>query len=472
MGRTSTLALLAALTACGGEESGRLVTRPLASDGTHLRDAEGRVALLRGINARVRGVFDVTFSDGRTPLETIPELTQGDCDRMRQLGFDLLRLPINWSGVEPSPGAYDEAYLQRVDSAVACAAASGMLVVVDLHQDGYSKEIGEDGAPLWAIQPPPTQLLEGPLEDLGDRRLSPQVQAAFRTFFDVDDAAGLQAAFSAMLAHVAARYADAPAVIGFELFNEPDTGSPELAAFHARATAAVRAAAPAKLVLFEPPALRNFTDFIPRPQEPYADEGAVYAPHIYTYVFQPDQSAFQAATFEQLEGSVRAAREEAEALRTPLWIGEFGVGPDADEPHERWMQAQGQLHERYFASNAFWVWKEQSQGAWGLFDHDDATDAWTERPAVIARVSRIHVARVAGTPATIDASAPGDDIRVELVPGSATSAPHLVYIPERFAASPRATCDGADLALSRDAATGLAALACTGVLVVRAAAPR
>lgn len=457
--------LVIALCACG-DTAAPLVTRPLASDGTHLRDADGRVALLRGINARVDGVFDVTFDDGRIALETIPALTQADCNRMRQLGFDLLRLPIQWSGIEPVRGTFDDAYLARVDAAIACAAAAGMFVVVDLHQDAYSKEIGEDGAPLWAIQPPPKQLLEGPLMDLAERRLSPQVQAAFHTFFDVDDASGLQAAFAAMIGHVAARWANSDAVIGFELFNEPDTGTVELAAFHARAAKAVRAAAPEKLVMFEPPALRNFTDFIPTPSEPFADPGAVYSPHIYTYVFQRDPRAFQMATFEELEASVRSAREEATAFRTPLWIGEWGVGPDTDEPHERWMQTQGQLHERYFASNAFWLWKEQSQGSWGLFDYDAATDAWTEREHVIARVSRIHVARVAGTPASIEASATGDEIRVEL--DAAIDAPHAVYVPERFAATVHAACDGAALDVERDEATGIVELACDGVLEVSA----
>ncbi|HEY5921166.1 MAG TPA: cellulase family glycosylhydrolase [Kofleriaceae bacterium] len=455
---------LVVLAACSGDEPPK--TTPLWSDGTHLRDAEGRVALLRGINARVEGVFDVTFADGRTPLEPIPPLTHADCTRMRELGFDLLRLPINWSGIEPSRGSYDESYLQRVDAAIDCAGDAGLYVIVDLHQDAYSKEIGEDGAPLWAIEPPPEQLLQGPLTDLGARRVSPQVQAAFRTFFATDDASGLQAAFADMLTHVAARWARHPAVIGFELFNEPDTGSAELDAFHAHTAEAVRAAAPDKLVFFEPPALRNFTDFIPKPMRPFATSGAVYSPHIYTFVFYPDQTRFQTATPDQLEPSVQAARDEATAWKTPLFIGEFGVGPNDDAQHALWMHTQAQLHARYFASNAFWLWKEQSQGSWGLFAYDATTATWTERPHVIAWVSRVHVARIAGTPVSLEASVDGSAITLELAPGSASEAPHLIYIPERYASSTQISCDGAAVAAQRDPATGLVAIVCRGVLEV------
>ena len=126
------------LAAGGGGGPAAPATSPVWSDGTHLRDADGRIALLRGVNARVAGVFDVTFADGRAPLEDIPALTAGDCRRMRALGLDFLRLPINWSALEPAMGSFDDAYLDRVDAAVQCAGAAGMYVMIDLHQDAYS----------------------------------------------------------------------------------------------------------------------------------------------------------------------------------------------------------------------------------------------------------------------------------------------------------------------------------------------
>ncbi len=454
------------LAACGSDPPAPS-THPLWSDGKHLRDEDGRTAILRGINARVDGVFDVSFTDGRAALEPIPALTATDCSRMRQLGLDLLRLPINWSGIEPQEGQIDEAYLARVDAAVRCAGDAGLLVIIDLHEDGYSKEIGEDGAPLWAIQPPPTMLLGGPLLDLGDRRLSAQVLNAFATFFAEGDPAGLQAKFNAMLAHLAARWATDPAVIGFELFNEPLAGDAQLTAFHLAAAAVIRAHAPEKLVFFEPAAVRNLVDFAPKSQKAFAVTGAVYSPHVYTYVFQSNPTAFQTATPAELEPSVQGTREEAAAWQTPLFIGEFGVGPNPGDPQtDLWMRTAAQLHDRYFASDAFWVWKEQSQASWGVFDHDATTGAWTERPQVVAWLSRVHVARVAGTPVVVESSVIGDAIHVEIAPGSHTDAPYLVYVPERFAATTHARCDGHELKAERDSTTGLISFACAGVVDV------
>lgn len=141
----------------------------------------------RGINARVAGLFDVDLGPGKVPLMEVPTLPDEDLVRMRRIGFDLVRLPLNWSAIEPTdtdPPTYDAAYLDRVVAFVAAARRADVRVLLDFHQDAYSKYVGQDGAPLWAIQPPPDKLLEGPLTDLSARITSTQVQRAYVTFFD------------------------------------------------------------------------------------------------------------------------------------------------------------------------------------------------------------------------------------------------------------------------------------------------
>jgi endoglycosylceramidase len=339
-------------------------------------------------------------------------------------------------------------------------------VLIDLHQDAYSKEIGEDGAPLWAIQPPPTMLLQGPLTDLDARRTSGQVTDAFATFFDPADPAGLQAAFFDVLDLVATRWATDPAVIGFELFNEPPVGQPDVDAFSAAAAARVRTAAPGKLVIFEPSAVRNLFDFAPKPAAPFATPDAVYAPHIYTFVFYLDQSRLEQLQPGDLEPSVEAARAEAAAWQTPILIGEYGIGPTQPNADE-WMGVQAELHDAYLASDAFWVWKENSQGAWGVHDHavgPAGEDVWTERPQVVAWISRIHAARIAGHVIAnrYDHLTGSLHLEVEDTGGSA----HELYIPERAAASFTITCNGAVADGVRDPSTGLVSLACDGAVEV------
>ena len=60
-------------------------------------------------------------------------------------------------------------FLDNLTRVVTSCRSHGIYVLLDLHQDAWSKEIGEDGAPLWAISPAPEMLLSGPLTDLGTR---------------------------------------------------------------------------------------------------------------------------------------------------------------------------------------------------------------------------------------------------------------------------------------------------------------
>src|SRR5262249_3150212 len=191
------VAALALVLLSAAPVAARLDGRRLESAGGLLRDQRGREVTLRGVNARAAGVFDVTFDDGRLPLEPIPGFDEGDAQRMAAFGFNLLRLPISWSALEPAPGAIDVRYLERVANVVDACARHGILVLIDFHQDAFSKEIGQDGAPRWVLDrllgPNNYPYLGGPLTDLSARRLAPATLAAFRAFFA--DTAGVQESF-------------------------------------------------------------------------------------------------------------------------------------------------------------------------------------------------------------------------------------------------------------------------------------
>jgi endoglycosylceramidase len=415
-------------------------TARITAEGAFLRDEQGRAVLFRGINARVEGVFDVDLGAGRVPLEPIPALTDDDCKQMAAWGINLLRLPIQWSGVEPERDRFDDAYLARVDAAIDCASAAGVAVLVDLHQDAYSKEIGEDGAPLWAIVPPPEMLLEGPLTaaELQRRRFSPEVNAAFETFFDPSDAAGLQAEFLEMLAHVAARYAEHPGLIGIDLFNEPVTAPLNLRSFNQAAAETVRQAAPDKLVLFEPTGPRGYTGSEPAVNPPFDVEGAVYAPHLYPSVFFASEEELLALGEADLRETFDNAAAEAADWQTPWLVGEFG-GPASSARDDKYLGLMYKLLDERFISATLWLWKEESQGSWGMFDSDGA-GGWTPRSAMVDLVSRPYVERAAGTPSKLSFA----DATLELTFEDALDAAHRVYVPERLTAA-TATCNEADV---------------------------
>jgi hypothetical protein len=449
---------------------------PLATRCGHFVDAQGRVRVLRGVNARVLGVFDADLGAGHDPRIVTFPLPAADLVRMRRIGFDVLRLPLDWSALEPndtSPPTYDSSYLDRVAQVVADAKAADVQVLLDFHQDAFSKWIGQDGAPLWAISPAPASIDYGPL-DLGTASLSSVVQNAFATLISATstDAVALRGRYAAAIAAVAKRFAGDTTVIGIELMNEPQATDDQLRAFHATLVPTVRQADPARLLFFEPPATRNLIDSAEVPTQPLSDatgkpfDGVVYAPHVYTQVFNPgDKTSFiNSFTLDDLLPSNQNAREEAQGWQAPLFIGEYGWGPTGDRFPD-YIGDQLIAQDMVMASSTWWTWKEAPPGgSWGMFDYDAATATWTERTEVRQTFARVQPRAIAGWPTqwSYDKTAQRFDLVMQT--DASVHGPTVLHVPtpEDGPTGWQVSCDGHPVVASPDV-HGDVSVDCAGV---------
>lgn|GEM_PF-744127 len=430
-----------------------------ARDG-RLFDEFGREVLYHGVNARVAGLFDVTFNDGRQPVETVPPFGEVDCRFLSdELGMNVLRLPVNWSGVEPQRGVYDQAYIQRIVRLVDECFEQGVSTLIDFHQDAWSKEIGEDGAPLWAIIPPPTQLLQGPLTDLTARRLSEQALNAALSFFENVD--GLQDAFAAMAQQVARALHGHPGAIGMDLMNEPllipgiqsaDAIGP-IDAFYRSVGAKVREVAPRLTLFYEPNSIRNLIDHIPV-IGPFPLPNVVYAPHIYTGVFSSNPP-----DLPHLRASVAAAQSEAMTVGGPLFVGEWGTDPRTPAGLQYLSDAM-QAFDEARASWTFWVYEEVPPAVWGLWDTTPDLATRTLRTAPADTLARPFPQAVDGELQTIQYDPTTRVLSVTITPRH-RGLPHRFSAPRRtYPDGVRATCDGREIGAWPD--RGHVLLACEG----------
>lgn len=416
--------------------------------GGRIVDGRGREVLLRGVNVNAlaeywKGAdFPTTFA-----------LAAGDPARMRSIGWDAVRLLVSWSRVEPTPGHYDEHYLDQVAQTVGRLRQAGLYSIIDFHQDAWGPAtaarpdercvapsepgLGWDGAPAWAT-------LDGDLPRCtsGAREINPATMRAWQAFFadeKASDGVGVQTRYVAMLGHVAKRFARSPEVAGYDLMNEPNAfvaaDNQRLAAMYGRAVVSVRRAERAArgfahLILFEPSALFSAIGSGPPPSFS-RDPNLVYAPHIYTGGFTGGPITRQA--FE-------TARREAAALGgMPVLSGEWGADPDrASRPDDPYFVEHQRLQDEFRAGATLWTWRESCgdphkvsdlragrvPGVWGEFDVDcrdnsvggtrDALIAQLRRGYVRAAPGRLSVTRWDSERASLEASGqaagkPGDD---------------------------------------------------------------
>lgn len=417
-----------------------------------LRDEFGRELVLRGINARVEGLFDVTFDDGREPLEPIPAFTAEDARQMAAMGFNFLRLPLNWSGLEPQEGAFSSTYLARVHQIVDWCRDAGLYVLLDFHQDGYSKEIGEDGAPRWAIIPEPATVIGGPLTDLDERRLSADVRNAFESFFTNRD--NLQTRFMPAWRRIISEFKDAPHVIGFEPMNEPvafqfDPDGALLQGFYKAAVKELRSIDTRHPVWLEPDSIRNITLEAPLLAEPFPDTNVVYQPHLYPMLVKPSENTADAWASE-LGATFDAMAEEADSWGAALVLGEWGQDPKNPESFP-YFDAVNRLSEERAIGHAFWLWKENTQGNWGLFDYDASGDTWTERTAGRRQLSRPYAMAVPGALVSNSFDPATATLRVKFKASGEEAGP-VLHLPADWIATPRVTLNGKAIKVTRTGA--------------------
>jgi endoglycosylceramidase len=422
-------------------------------DGAAFRDGRGRQLLFRGYNAKATTLFDVVFQDGRAPNETFPDLTEAEMTRYEQLGWNVMRLPVNWSGLEPQPLQYPDAFFQKLSVVLDMARRHHVYVLIDMHQDAYSKEIGEDGQPLWAIVPAPTMVLGGPSDD--SRRTTGQVlNAGFSFFQNVDamDGRPLQLAYVAAFQQIAKHVLGDPTVLGYEAFNEPVVfHQAELDSFHQTLADGIHAVDADAPLLFEPVSTRNQTDDAYVTDTPWSNGPGAYAVHIYTGWFsQPDGHSWASQDPSKLAPSMEHAEQERAAWGTPMFVTEFGC--DVTMPQGvPWLSAELDLQDRFLASST--AWEFSGLGAWGFHD-----DKGNERPATTHVMARTFPRAVAGTLLAIERPKLGDMVVHYKGTDATHGLPHEVSLSADYVTSPRVLCDGQ--AVTFDAAPGRATFTC------------
>lgn len=148
-------------------------------------------------------------------------------DEFANKGFNIIRLGMTWSVVEPEKGKYNDAYLDSIEKIMDRCHEKGIYVFLDMHQDLYSWKSGDgDGAPDWATDSAPYKFKKPKFVWAEGYFWGKAVHRAFDNFWTNKEVEGegLIDAFGDMWKHVADRFKDHPALFGFDVFNEPFPG--------------------------------------------------------------------------------------------------------------------------------------------------------------------------------------------------------------------------------------------------------
>ena len=324
--------------------------------------------LLRGVNVNQL----VDFYQPRPDVAATRPLTEDDFIRIAAQGFNVVRLNLSWSALEPERGEFDDAYLTQVAVAVHWAKQHGVRVVLDMHQDSWFNGATEEGTacrpgtdPMWGYDGAPdwATITDGaPRCQFQGRDISPAGNRAFQHFyFDTD---GVQGALVDTWGRLAAVFADEPAVAGYDLLNEPGFGETApvttsllLGRYYDRAIEAIRAAGAPQIVFVEPSILWSGLGFDSGPTPGFTDDrNIVFSPHLYAESLTMDRS-LGIPPIVGMDRQFVLAQRVADEYGAPLWSGEYGYwGDDVDVVDRLARYADAEDANRL--GSAYWVWKQ------------------------------------------------------------------------------------------------------------------
>ncbi len=192
-------------------------------DGKRFVDEYGRHRIFNGVNYSDKCAERVCWLHDEGLMELLIR-------RFSQNGWNIIRLGIPWAAIEPKPNEYDEEYIDKVVTVMDLCEKYGIYVFIDMHQDlfsGTADARGGDGAPEWASlrgtkKPRSSKFVwaTGYFWDKGVHNCFDNFWADTRV-----NGVGLQTYFINMWCHLVERIKDHPALLGFDLFNEPFPGS-------------------------------------------------------------------------------------------------------------------------------------------------------------------------------------------------------------------------------------------------------
>lgn len=385
---------------------------PVESPSTRfITDRSGRVVILRGENV-ISAAKNEPLHVGGVDEALIARLSD-------DFGFNVARHLVFWAAIEPERGHFDESYFDRVQQRLDWYGAHGVYVFLDMHQDLYAERFGGDGAPDWAVRTDGNAFIPpAPGLPWWAAAASPAVQASYRHFWDpARGTPGLKRHYLAAMAELVRRFRDHPAVIGYDIMNEPgfsdhdlagtlgaartsartgDWRSPRLIRFTQRLVDTIRAEDPDGYIFYEPSSLNGADldlgngisgpfpgDLAPLTDPRPGPARLVYAPHLYSVPV--DAGTYDRAHNRYVARWAGLRRPESRAQDSALFIGEFGTGPGL----RPWIRDVIDMADRQMLGFTWWSY---DAGGWGI-TNPDGSEAPHARD-----VARPYPQAVAGVP--------------------------------------------------------------------------
>ena len=105
---------------------------------------DGRYSIFHGVNVVVKLPPFIPDTENFDPYFSF---TDKDITILKRLGINLVRLGVIWESIEYAEGQYNSTHLEKMSNIVSKLEENGITVIIDAHQDMFSRLFCGEGAP-------------------------------------------------------------------------------------------------------------------------------------------------------------------------------------------------------------------------------------------------------------------------------------------------------------------------------------
>jgi len=433
---TAAILLIFQVLAPAAAHSGDADMPELGVEGNMFVDWAGREVILRGANAGGRSKLPPFLPFEPEPdFETALDKYAGVLELM---GMNVVRLLVMYEAAEPVRGEYNEEYLAKYDRLVEEFSSRGFRIIVDNHQDVFSRRFCGDGYPDWMIPEKYRNLKRRADCSYWELRyFHPGVMESFKRYWSNYD--GVQDRHLEFFRMMAERYKDNPAVIGFEPVNEPFPGSwgifhyfrwhdERLYPFYERVGRVVNSVDPRYIVFADICSLENPGVWKTDRKKPDVANLAL-APHYYDMGYAKVLWFSPGGDIETMRAGLAKHTRLARKWNVPVLVGEYGVSMAREDP-EQYLARLYTVFDEMFLSGTIWE-ASMSEILWNGRDKGIlAPDGTVLGPAWA--IDRPYPRAVAGAISSFSFDPESLAFRIEWTENPAATLPSEIYLPERL----------------------------------------
>lgn len=350
----------------------RLVSFPTPSKARRIYDLHGRTVIYHGVNLSNYSKHSAPPPDSTSRgLAGHPWHGEKEADDLKSWGFNLVRYLIFWEAVEPTPGNYDDAYIDSAIANIRMLGDRGIDVIVDLHQDLFAQKFHGNGCPEWAIRDDGKKFEKQ--QPWALNYLQPAVQASFKNLWSNKD--NLLDYNIKMVEHVLLKVKQVPNVIGVDVFNEPwPDGWPltferkSLSNYYKRLWDMWQNHTNGYPFLAFEPWMSTSAGYPTNIRLKNDSPGFLYMPHYYDF-FCEQNKPYKWFNRQVLKRSMNIRSYEAQEFKCPVIIGEFGF-PTGAKNYLKALDDFFELADKHRIGWAYWSYDKIIHNDRGFLNED------------------------------------------------------------------------------------------------------